>query len=60
MNNDVERRVGEHNEGTDPKAYTFKRRPVTLVYVSDFGDIWQAIDYYLNASTRHITISTAT
>lgn len=35
---DVMSRVHEHNEGLDPKAYTFKRRPVELVWSEDFED----------------------
>jgi putative endonuclease len=29
---DLERRVSEHNLGLDHRAYTFKRRPVILVF----------------------------
>ncbi|MBM3228017.1 GIY-YIG nuclease family protein [Candidatus Peribacteria bacterium] len=43
ITNDVERRIGEHNAGVDPKSYTFRRRPVRLVYVADFWDVNQAI-----------------
>jgi putative endonuclease len=45
MTDDLERRIGEHNAGTGPNAYTFTRRPVKLVYVSDFGDVWQAMEW---------------
>ena len=45
ITNDVLRRFGEHNQGTDPKAYTYKRRPVTLVYSSEFWEVMQAITW---------------
>jgi len=35
---DVENRVNEHNEGLDPKAYTYNRRPVELMWCEDFDD----------------------
>ncbi|MFT4252231.1 MAG: GIY-YIG nuclease family protein [Caulobacter sp.] len=38
-------RVSGHNAGLDPKAYTFKRRPVVLVWASDFQFITDAIAY---------------
>ena len=44
VTNDVERRVAEHNEGEDTKAYTYRRRPVKLVWLEDFNDIQQAIE----------------
>lgn len=43
VSNDVERRVSEHNEGLDKKAYTYKRRPVKLVYQVSFTDPYYAI-----------------
>ena len=39
VTNDVERRVAEHNYGLDPRSYTFKRRPVELVYCAEFGEV---------------------
>jgi putative endonuclease len=44
VTNDVERRFGEHNFGIDPGCYTYTRRPVVLVYVSEFTEVWDAID----------------
>ena len=44
ITNDVERRFGEHNFGIDPKCYTYSRRPVVLVHVSEFTEVWDAID----------------
>ena len=33
---DVERRVWQHNEGVDRRSYTFRRRPVELVWSEYF------------------------
>lgn len=38
-----ERRVAEHMAGLSPKAYTFTRRPVRLVYAESFARITDAI-----------------
>lgn len=35
---DVEVRVWEHNEGVNPKAFTFSRRPVELLWCGAFAD----------------------
>lgn len=43
ITNDVQTRVGQHQIGSDPKAYTHTRRPVTLVYSATFGDVHEAI-----------------
>lgn len=43
VTNDVERRVGQHNTGEIPNCYTFERRPVELVYATDFRDMNDAI-----------------
>jgi len=43
VTNDYEHRIGQHQRGNDPRAYTFTRRPVKLVYLSTFGDIREAI-----------------
>ncbi|MGE3645883.1 MAG: GIY-YIG nuclease family protein [Beijerinckiaceae bacterium] len=40
---DVETRVSQHAQGIDPKAYTFRRRPVTLVWSAHFERIDEAI-----------------
>lgn len=45
VTNDVERRVAEHNEGTDKESYTFKRRPVKLLFHTVFNDPLQAIQF---------------
>jgi putative endonuclease len=43
VTNDYVRRLAEHNYGIDPRHYTWKRRPVTLVHVEVFGDVTEAI-----------------
>jgi len=45
VTNDVDRRFDEHQSGYHPKAYTFKRRPLELVFYIDFPDPMQAIDF---------------
>ncbi|MFI5135131.1 MAG: GIY-YIG nuclease family protein [Chitinophagales bacterium] len=45
VTNDVDERVSQHNEGYYPKAYTFNRRPVKLVYVEEFQEYHEAIEW---------------
>jgi putative endonuclease len=45
VTNDIDRRLYEHESGTDRKAYTFKRRPVKLVFQEVFNDVNQAIAF---------------
>jgi putative endonuclease len=45
VTNDVDRRVAEHNYGIDPGCFTFTRRPVRLMWSSDFKDIDDAIRF---------------
>lgn len=45
VTNDFESRIAEHNDGTDPYSYTFKRRPVELVFLQDFREIQEAIAF---------------
>jgi putative endonuclease len=40
---DLERRINEHNSGVDPRAYTFRRRPVELVFQQEFDRVTDAI-----------------
>ncbi len=46
ITNDIERRLEKHNEGNSSNSYTFKRRPVKLVFVETYNDfqvaeIWE-------------------
>jgi len=45
ITNDIDRRLAEHNEGENKNAYTFKRRPVTLVYAEQFLQPEPAIEF---------------
>lgn len=44
ITNDIDRRIAEHNEGENPIAYTYSRRPVKLVYLEQFFDPSTAIE----------------
>ncbi|UOY07275.1 GIY-YIG nuclease family protein [Muricauda sp. SCSIO 64092] len=39
----VTRRFNEHQDGMNPNAFTFKRRPVQLIFQQDSNDVLQAI-----------------
>jgi putative endonuclease len=45
ITNNLESRLYDHQTGTDPKAYTFKRRPVKMVFYEMFNDVNQAIAF---------------
>jgi putative endonuclease len=45
VSNHPERRESQHNAGEDKTAYTFTRRPVKLVYVTEFWIPLQAIAF---------------
>jgi putative endonuclease len=45
ITNDLDRRLYDHKNGIDPKAYTFKRRPVKMVFQEMFSDVNQAIAF---------------
>ena len=40
--NDLNRRFAEHSEGVNPRAYTFSRRPVTVLATFEFPTAIQA------------------
>ncbi|MEZ0486566.1 GIY-YIG nuclease family protein [Fibrella aquatica] len=44
MTNDPERRLAEHEEGNDPTAYTYLRRPVRMVWYEAFQSPVAAIE----------------
>ena len=44
VTNNIEKRLAEHNSDNSVTSYTFKRRPVELVYCHEFNDIKQAIE----------------
>jgi putative endonuclease len=43
ITNNIEVRFWQHEHGLNGSCYTFKRRPVQLVYASDFPDVNAAI-----------------
>jgi len=43
ISNNLKRRVEEHRLGNNRKSYTFKRRPLRLVYHLKFNDVLEAI-----------------
>ena len=43
--NDPYRRLEEHNSGVYGRSFTFKRRPVVLVYVKAFSDPLEGIEF---------------
>ena len=45
VTNDVDRRFNEHQSGISPTSYTFRRRPLRLVYYQMFNDPTQAIAF---------------
>lgn len=45
ITNNPERRINEHNQGTNKKSYTFSRRPVKMVYCERFSDFSLAISW---------------
>lgn len=45
VTNNYHRRVAEHQDGKNPKCYTFKRHPLELVYVAHFENIHDAISW---------------
>ncbi len=45
ITNDVLKRFAEHGEGMDPSCYTYKRRPLTLVFQQGFREVTDAIAF---------------
>ncbi|MES2279032.1 MAG: GIY-YIG nuclease family protein [Bacteroidota bacterium] len=45
ITNDVEIRVEQHQIGLNKTCYTYKRRPVTLVFHTPFNNVHQAIAF---------------
>ncbi len=44
VTNNLEKRVSEHQNGDDPNSYTYRKRPVELVWFECYNDINQAIE----------------
>lgn len=45
VTDNLELRLAEHKEGIDIHSYTWQRRPIQLVYSSEFGSITEAIGW---------------
>ncbi|MCB9250940.1 MAG: GIY-YIG nuclease family protein [Flavobacteriales bacterium] len=45
VTNNLERRFAEHQIGINQGSYTHNRRPVSLVFNSNFNDVRQAISF---------------
>jgi putative endonuclease len=45
ITNNVEKRLWQHENGWDERAYTHTRRPVRLVHASTFRDVRAALDW---------------
>ncbi len=43
MTNNLERRLKEHQSGLNRECFTYKRRPLELIFYQDFNDVEQAI-----------------
>jgi putative endonuclease len=45
VTNNISRRFEEHKRGLNKNCFTFKRRPLELIFYQDFNDIEQAIHF---------------
>lgn len=45
MTNNINRRLIEHQKGINTECYTYKRRPVELVFCTEFNEVFQAIAF---------------
>ena len=45
VTNDLETRFLYHQNGHNPESYTYNRRPVEIVFYSEFNDVNQAIAF---------------
>jgi putative endonuclease len=43
ITNNLERRINEHQEGLSKECFTYKRRPLVLVFQQEFNEVEQAI-----------------
>ncbi|SNZ00401.1 GIY-YIG nuclease family protein [Flagellimonas pacifica] len=43
ITNNVPKRLMEHQSGTIPTSFTYRRRPVKLIFQQEFHDVLQAI-----------------
>src|SRR5690606_17861767 len=45
ITDDISRRYAEHQNGLNKSAFTYRRRPVQLVFQQEFNDVLQAIHF---------------
>ncbi len=45
ITNNLERRIEEHQNGLNKDCFTFKRRPIKLIFSQSFNDVNQAISF---------------
>ena len=45
VTSNLTKRLFEHKSGKNSESYTYKRRPLELVYYAEFTDIRMAIEY---------------
>ncbi len=43
VTNNLSRRITEHNSGVNKTCFTYKRRPINLIFSQEFNDVNQAI-----------------
>ena len=43
ITDNMNRRLAEHQNGTNKTAFTYRRRPVQLIFQQEFNDVLQAI-----------------
>jgi putative endonuclease len=45
MTNNIDRRLLEHQKGLNKECYTFNKRPLELVFCTEFNEVLQAIAF---------------
>ncbi|MEM1002456.1 MAG: GIY-YIG nuclease family protein, partial [Bacteroidota bacterium] len=45
ITNDITRRMIEHERGLNKSCFTFKRRPVKLIFKQEFNEVNQVINF---------------
>ena len=45
ITNDIDRRMYEHENGINITCYTYKRRPLSLLFIENFIDVNHAIEF---------------
>ncbi len=45
ITNNISRRINEHNKGLNKSCFTYKRRPLKLIFQQEFNEVEQAISF---------------